>query len=156
MECILLLRVATRCTVDRNVHTGTTSIPFSNGCFKLTLFDWHFVYIRHGMPPTPKEISQCPKIGGEALDECGNTAFIILVKNPYSWFLSMFKHPYEIHGGHTEQGRLDTFLKNPIEAPIRERAGNITVHENLIHLWNLKYVFCRCISIREHWSTVSA
>lgn len=94
---------------------------------------------KHGFPPTQAQLAKCPGTHGDAkLDHCGNTAFIILVKNPYAWLLSMFKHPYEMHGGLAEHGNFNDFVRKPVLAPQREYA-NVTEHKNIVHLWNLKY-----------------
>lgn len=85
---------------------------------------------KHGFPPTPSQLATCPA----AFDRCGNTSFVLMVKNPYAWMLSMYRHPYEVRSRAT----FDAFVKAPIHAPARENA-NVAEHKNLARLWNVKY-----------------
>jgi hypothetical protein len=43
------------------------------------------------MPPTEVELADCG-----LHTECGDMHWIVLVKNPYAWFISMYEHPYEM------------------------------------------------------------
>lgn len=84
---------------------------------------------KHSFPPTVAQLAACPQF-----DRCGNASFLITVKNPYAWFVSMYRHPYEIRHSNT----FDAFVQAPIRAHSRENA-NFPEHKNLARLWNLKY-----------------
>ena len=62
--------------------------------------------------------------------------FIIVAKNPYSWLLSLFRHPYHCHPQYLRR-RFERFIRSPWLTVPRERSPE--TFENPIRMWNFKY-----------------
>lgn len=63
-----------------------------------------------------------------------NLSFITVTKNPYSWLLSLFEHPYHQHWGFNPN--FDSFLLLPWCTVRRENSPK--KFKNPIEMWNIK------------------
>lgn len=79
-----------------------------------------------------------------------NVAFLIISKNPYSWLLSLFRHPYHYQG---ELTTFEAFLAQTWRTVGRE--GHPAPFANPIDMWNAKHASylqlaqsARCFFIR--------
>lgn len=71
------------------------------------------------------------RIGPEAL---ANVRFLMLVKNPYAWLLSLFNQPYHVGG---RDGAIEVFIKRRL--PVMERRENVGTDPLLpVEVWNRK------------------
>lgn len=65
----------------------------------------------------------------------GPVCFVTLVKNPYSWLLSLHRRPYN-RGSRTGRVPFEEFLSSPWVTVRRERAAK--AYPNPVELWNAK------------------
>lgn len=63
-----------------------------------------------------------------------NTCFIFIIKNPYSWILSLYKRPY--HSKYITAS-LDEFVNNSWSVQSRENYSK-KIFENPMEMWNIK------------------
>ena len=73
----------------------------------------------------------------KSLSDCSNfndTVFVCVVKNPYSWSLSLYDKPYHTY---EYKNSFDTFLKMKWRTVGREHA-NKKYYSNVIDMWNKK------------------
>ena len=64
----------------------------------------------------------------------GNLSFITITKNPYSWLLSLYEHPYHQQWGFNPD--FDSFLLLPWSTVRRENSPK--EFKNPIEMWNIK------------------
>jgi hypothetical protein len=87
---------------------------------------------KHTRVPPPDRLMQC------ALLARGEVAIVTLVKNPYSWLLSMYRSPYHARSpDKSSNGQtFEAFLHQPWSTLGRDNAPDIV--DNPVQLWNLK------------------
>ncbi len=82
---------------------------------------------KHRMAPTQDQLARI-RIPLDQLH------FLIIVKNPYAWLLSLYRRPYHYQGALTD---FDTFLTSPW--PTVGREHHPEPFPNPMALWNAKY-----------------